>query len=67
MGKKKKDDDSIWNLLLGVGLGIIGYTIFSEIVKPRCPVCNTKVEPKTPKCPNCKNELEWKKRSQNSS
>ena len=27
----------IWDFLAGLGMGIIGYTILAEIVKPNCP------------------------------
>jgi hypothetical protein len=60
--KEKKKDDSIWNFLFGLGVGIVGYTVLSKLLKPKpphCPVCNSKVQPKSPRCPVCKNELIW--------
>jgi len=47
---------------LGLGVGIVGYTIFSKLFPPKdveCPICKSPVKPKSPRCPVCKNELVW--------
>ena len=58
----KNKDDSIWNFLFGLGVGIVGYTILSKLFPPtpvECPICKSYVKPKSPRCPGCKNELIW--------
>jgi hypothetical protein len=62
LAKENKRDDSFWNFLLGLGVGIVGYTIFSKLFPPKdveCPICKSPVKPKSPRCPVCKNELVW--------
>ena len=57
---KKKKDDSLWNFLFGLGVGIAGYTIISKFLarrSPRCPICHSKVQPRSPRYPICQNEL----------
>jgi hypothetical protein len=60
-GRRRRADDegSIWDFLLGLGLGAIGYAIVSAFTKPNCPVCNNKIEKGIRKCPHCQAELEW--------
>lgn len=56
--KSKKEDDSIWSLLLGVGLGAIGFGILSLFNKPSCPKCKKKIKQGIAVCPFCNTELE---------
>lgn len=59
-GKNKSDQGSIWDFLAGLGMGIIGYTILAELVKPKCPKCGNSIERGISSCAKCDTELEWK-------
>ena len=60
--RQRGNEGSIWDFLAGLGMGIVGFTILSEFVKPKCPVCGTKIERGVPICPNpnCRTELAWR-------
>ena len=57
--KKKSNDDSIWKILLGLGFGFAGITFLSLLSKPKCPVCQNKIDRGISICPICKTQLEW--------
>jgi hypothetical protein len=57
--KRKKDDDKIGGFLLGLAFGAIVYGFLSLFEKPRCPVCNAKIEQNVPECQNCHSPLTW--------
>lgn len=51
---------SVWDFLAGLVMGMVGYTILSEFVKPKCPKCSAKIDREISVCPVCKTELLWK-------
>jgi hypothetical protein len=60
VSKRKRDEGSIWDFLLGLVLGSIGTHILSIFSKPTCPVCKNKLEKGALRCPYCQAGLEWK-------
>lgn len=52
----KKD---FWSAAVGFILGAIGVAIVSELAKPKCPRCSTRLERGAPFCPNCGTLLKW--------
>ena len=57
MGKKKNDDT--WGAIGALFLGALGLAIIAEASKPKCPVCNNKINRRISVCPHCGSGLSW--------
>jgi DNA-directed RNA polymerase subunit RPC12/RpoP len=62
MVKKRKNDDSIWDIITGLALGFSGLMLLSLLKKPECPNCRSKIDRGITKCTNCGVPLEWNKK-----